>query len=594
MCVGATVIIYQNNAIHNDEEDSNALSSILQYQNVCSFILIPVMFPIHVYAVSVFVLPLFFLVMVLLTPETPLLIVAQLFVSCAAVLYFIQSGNKKRLLVQMELERTKAALVITEEKLQRIESQTTDMHHMIGMTCHLYTCEHSFHSIRSDPSIYNMYALSCSNIYTHLCCLSIGSMAHDLKTPLQAFTFELENMSKECHQLVLNPNKFSDFKKNLDLNFSQLHTIVVFMSMAINRSLDYTKVSTGVALVPSLSSVDLAETTAWVMASLTHKVRNSVGIVMEPLSEEINATIMTDKQWLVENIFCYLSNAQKFTSEGQITVRVALPPPLLVQEREGEGQQMLVIEVEDSGIGLTDTQKQDLFQPFKQAQSRAGGTGLGLFSLLKRVASLGGECGVKDRPNHQTGSIFWFSFPYFPDTTLIVETNSHLSPASSSDTTCDTTTSDSSAHFRRILVVDDSILIQKATKRMLEREGYVVDVADNGYECLKLIHSQEYSYDLILLDLNMPIMDGLETVTRLRERELQSRFGYVDSDDNSGLSPSKGSAGCAASVVVGFSANTDAATKAEALEAGMDAFLCKPLSAQDLRVLNSYIAKEAV
>ena len=410
-------------------------------------------------------------------------------------------------------------------------------------------------------------------------------MTHDLRTPLQAFTFELENLLNECQNLNA-PNKLPEFKTMLRDNISHLNVIVTFMTMAINRSLDYTKVSTGVELVPSISQIDIADTISWIMTSLTHKVRKTVDIVVDPLPDNVNKMILTDKQWFIENVFCYLSNALKFTLDGEIRVRFILDNAVHVDQAPGvPPKSMLRVEVEDSGIGLTNSQKKELFHAFKQAQSCAGGTGLGLFALRKRVANLGGECGVRDRDCGQCGSVFWFSFPYVPDYT-IAECSSPI-PCFQEVAAVVPNKGIATVNSRRILVVDDSPLIQKATRKMLEREGYMVEIANNGYECLKLINSKNMKFDLILLDLHMPIMDGLETVSRLREQEFKNRFGYVDetgSHVDSRDIPM-------VNIVVGFSGNSDDETKSAALEAGMDAFLPKPLRAEDLRHLASYITK---
>mmetsp|Transcript_34230 Transcript_34230/g.63882 ORF Transcript_34230/g.63882 Transcript_34230/m.63882 type:complete len:182 (+) Transcript_34230:2-547(+) len=149
---------------------------------------------------------------------------------------------------------------------------------------------------------------------------------------------------------------------------------------------------------------------------------------------------------------------------------------------------------------------------------------------------------------------------------------------------------------RRILVVDDSPLILKATKRSLEREGYIVDVASNGYECLKILNaSEEQVYDLILLDVNMPIMDGLETCSRIRSQESKARqdINRAEFDDCLGVMPREKSTRSpdVPRVVIGFSGNSDCQTIAEAQAAGMNAFLSKPLSPQDLRTLSSYMPR---
>mmetsp|Transcript_34227 Transcript_34227/g.63874 ORF Transcript_34227/g.63874 Transcript_34227/m.63874 type:complete len:725 (+) Transcript_34227:93-2267(+) len=585
--------------LDSSSQPGDSLETGSGYHNFAAvLVLLPVLFPLHSYWCNVVAVPLA-LAMSLMTSSTNAPHFAQLLVLLGVVLYTIDSGNKKRFLLQTELARAKTALTESQEEVERVKMATIDMHHMIG------------------------------------------SMTHDLKTPLQAFTFELDNLKMECQELSLTPTgeELTSFKSLADENTKQLALIVSFMTMAINRSLDYTKVSTGVNLVPINSSVDIPEATSWIVSSLTHKLRNNVDVVVEPLPADVSSTILTDKQWFIENLFCLLSNAQKFTSEGEIKVRVLSPSKSvcvreakkeLLSRRSGsqvslrrviarsdslkeendkankrdteglkEGERlvtMLCVEVEDSGIGLSDAQKDKLFQPFKQAQSRAGGTGLGLFSMLKRVAALGGTCGVRDRPDGQAGSIFWFKFPYVPDEVIMEDESSPMSIVRMESAHENCIKSQAEAIERRILVVDDSPLILKATKRSLEREGYIVDVASNGYECLKILNaSEEQVYDLILLDVNMPIMDGLETCSRIRSQESKARqdINRAEFDDCLGVMPREKSTRSpdVPRVVIGFSGNSDCQTIAEAQAAGMNAFLSKPLSPQDLRTLSSYMPR---
>jgi CheY-like chemotaxis protein len=220
---------------------------------------------------------------------------------------------------------------------------------------------------------------------------------------------------------------------------------------------------------------------------------------------------------------------------------------------------MLCVEVEDLGVGLSVEQRKPLFQPFKQAQRRAGGTGLGLFALAKRVESLNGRYGVSGRRDNQTGSRFWFTLPYRPDETMAVVASScdrpsgHQSPTQShrkrgdsapppcpggigngngvndnyiyggmsgnymyggsgevSHSDVGSGSRDERVHSSgdegegrkgrelRILLVDDSTLIQKTITRALQTQGCTrVDVAPNGLECLKM--TEKTKYDLILM-----------------------------------------------------------------------------------------------
>lgn len=259
----------------------------------------------------------------------------------------------------------------------------------------------------------------------------------------------------------------------------------------------------------------------------------------------------------------------------------------------------------------------ELFRPFKQAQRHAGGTGLGLFALSKRMESIGGACGVRDRLDKKRGCLFWFCFPYKPDSS-IYSLNSTSVPSFPSAATVSATPLDVSATVQEVadvrnnlqstaltngdstrypssrdvpptteetvatenkispsireekilaenkfvLVVDDSMLIQKATSRSLSKDGFTPKCANNGAECLEALEKHEFI--LILLDINMPVMDGYETISRIRKAEMEKNNGKRQ-------------------LVIGISANSDNGTREEAMRLGMDAFLEKPLKATVLR-----------
>jgi hypothetical protein len=151
--------------------------------------------------------------------------------------------------------------------------------------------------------------------------------------------------------------------------------------------------------------------------------------------------IITDKHWLGENLLCLLSNAAKYSNGGAIHVSVSLravdsasanlenactSENIATTDSGPSGvggstmltssvQRRLRITVTDCGIGVPAELRSQLFQPFVRAHRMAGGTGLGLFSLRKRMDALGGACGVDGRADGAPGSEFWFEFPYRPD-----------------------------------------------------------------------------------------------------------------------------------------------------------------------------------
>ena len=187
----------------------------------------------------------------------------------------------------------------------------------------------------------------------------------------------------------------------------------------------------------------------------------------------------------------------------------------------------LLFEVTDTGIGISDDKIKTLFAPFQQAQRFAGGTGLGLFSLARRVEAQHGRYGVRKRDDGTTGSVFWFMLPYVPDTTMEQECDesltllgtlspvrtsvmSELSEAEVTDNGRDSCKSPSSRRLSglpqaplNILLVDDSISVMKTTRMMLTKQGHTVDTAVNGADALESLLLK--SYDIVLMDIQVCI-----------------------------------------------------------------------------------------
>ena len=232
-----------------------------------------------------------------------------------------------------------------------------------------------------------------------------------------------------------------------------------------------------------------------------------------------------------------------------------------------------------------------------QAQQHSGGTGLGLYALSKRMESLGGQCGVEARADGASGSCFWISIPYKPDESEVDEVvpSSFINPVytrlrssfsiSSTDEKEDssvTITPQKLPTFLRVLLVDDSALIRKTTSRSLIKDGHEVDVAQHGAEALKVLEESrvgsqtgDFGFDLVLMDLHMPVMDGLEATRRIRQLEA----AMVNENPDGGGSRI---------MIIGLSANTEGEVKADCLESGMDGFLEKPLK---MNKFKKYVAK---
>lgn len=259
-------------------------------------------------------------------------------------------------------------------------------------------------------------------------------------------------------------------------------------------------------------------------------------IVLDPLPEGLS-TIISDKLWFEENLFCLLSNADKYSSKGTIRVTVSFM------------KKNIRVAVEDSGIGISSEFKALLFKQFSKVQKMASGsTGLGLYSLLKRSEAIGGSCGFQNREDGVQGSVFWFEFP-------------HQGCSETLDLVSAKCNSEQESLF--ILVVDDSPVVTKCLMNKLLSGGHRVEIACNGADALEKMVELAGQLDVVFMDMQMPVMDGLEATRRFREFEKKS--GAMNRLP-----------------IICSSANTGDGSAALAVAAGMDSFLTKPFSADKL------------
>ena len=381
--------------------------------------------------------------------------------------------------------------------------------------------------------------------------------------------------------------------------------------------------TSGIKLKPSLETVDVVQVVNWVKMCVARTgTSRQVAIIAEPFPTELCRCIITDRQWLMENLLCLISNAQKFTARGDIRVKYSsisvndtsaysidcddeisrdgislsvvsptnstrgqnMSKSMLYQESKPTSLPMIMVEVIDSGIGISEEMQQSLFKPFKQAMRRAGGTGLGIYSLSKRVESLGGTCGVSSRSDGKNRARFWFTLPYRPDVTAVSppsspQAHSDLHHPPFSEEVRESPSHDAlelESYFMddnvaHIMLVEDSPLIQKTCARSFLREGIAVDIASDGLECVEKVLASPNRYEVLLMDVNMPLMDGLEATERIRQWERGSCVvGDIESNTTREVQEKK-------LIIIGVSANSDAQSKQEALDAGMDGFISKPL-----------------
>ncbi|KAB2924878.1 MAG: response regulator [Dechloromonas sp.] len=248
------------------------------------------------------------------------------------------------------------------------------------------------------------------------------------------------------------------------------------------------------------------------------------------------ARLLGDPVRLKQALINYLGNALKFTERGHIRIGC--------RTLESSGNSILVrFEVEDTGIGIEPEALARLFSPFEQADNsttrRFGGTGLGLAITRRLAALMQGEAGAESTPGK--GSTFWFTARLAPATGSPAQPAASLPPAPGSVPLTG----------RRLLLVEDEPVNREIALGILEELAISVDSAGNGDEAVRL--SEQADYDLILMDIRMPGMDGLAATRLIRHRT-----------------------GSRQVPIVALTANNFAADREECLAAGMNDFVSKP------------------
>jgi CheY-like chemotaxis protein len=255
-----------------------------------------------------------------------------------------------------------------------------------------------------------------------------------------------------------------------------------------------------------------------------------------------------------------VSNAVKFTHEGEITLRVHL----LAEDESGVMQ--LCFEVKDTGIGIPEEKIGMLFKSFSQVDSsttrKYGGTGLGLAITEKLVSLMGGQISVKSRPG--LGTVFSFTIlsrAGEPAELQAPDVDSGEPERMSEEFALN--------YPLRILVAEDNLINQQLIRKILGNLGYVPYCVENGI--LAVEAEGEREYDMILMDVQMPEMDGLEATRRIRQRQ--------------GVRP----------VIVALTANAMRGDREECIRAGMDDYISKPVRLDELmRLLKRWSVQPGV
>lgn len=359
----------------------------------------------------------------------------------------------------------------------------------------------------------------------------LANISHEIRTPLNAIT----GMAHILRRSGLTEQQADKLDK---IENAGSHLLKI-----ISDVLDLSKIEAGKFALEN-APVHVDALLDGVESMLGQKARDK-GLLFNIETSSLSHCLLGDPTRLQQALLNYASNAIKFTEQGHITLRVT-------QEAETDDTVTLRFAVEDTGIGISSQAQSRLFSAFEQADNSTtrqyGGTGLGL-AITKKIAEvMGGTAGVTSTPGQ--GSTFWF--------TAVLQKNpevaGHVTRASN-ESAEQIILRDHAG--KRILLVEDDPINRDIAKILLEDVGLAVDMAEDGREALEKVDS--VCYDLILMDMQMPVLDGLDATRHIRQLP-----------------------GCATTPILAMTANAFAEDKGRCFAAGMDDFLSKPVKPETL------------
>jgi CheY-like chemotaxis protein/anti-sigma regulatory factor (Ser/Thr protein kinase) len=277
--------------------------------------------------------------------------------------------------------------------------------------------------------------------------------------------------------------------------------------VVINDILDYSKIEAG-KLEFQMSDFALREAVGESCASLFVAAREKNVELEVSVDPQLPAWVRGDAARLRQVVINLVSNAVKFTEQGRVAVSVKPP--------QEPGRTGVRVEVSDTGIGISATTLARLFQPFSQADNttarRYGGTGLGLTISARLIEMMGGTIGAQSVVGQ--GSCFWFELPLAAADSNAQQVELDASAMRALESRQPEVSGDA---MPLVLVAEDNAVNQLLAVRLLERCGYRADVVSDGREALEALARTQYA--AVLMDCQMPEMDGYETTAEIRRCE---------------------------------------------------------------------------
>jgi PAS domain S-box-containing protein len=393
----------------------------------------------------------------------------------------------------------------------------------------------------------------------------LANMSHELRTPLNAIL--------GFSQLMMGDASITSVQQE---NLGIIESSGEHLLALINDVLEMSKIESG-NIVLNEFNFDLHRLLDRLKDMLSLKAESKGISLIFIQSNEIPRYVLGDEVKLSQVLINLLSNALKFTQQGGVTLTVENLSPTCPQSLNQLANRSirLLFKVADSGVGIAEVEIPTIFDAFVQSQSgrkSQEGTGLGLTISRKFVNLMGGDITAISTPGE--GSVFSFDAELKFGTTILADSldgnllrdGDRFSKRQIKDRVI-SQTEDPEASFKlRILLAEDNVVNQKVALRMLGKLGFSADVVIDGEEVLDALDHQ--SYDLILMDVQMPKLDGVETTQFIYERFAQGgRFKKQDRMP----------------IVIALTAHAMQEERDRCLAAGMDEHLSKPVRLEELQ-----------
>jgi signal transduction histidine kinase/CheY-like chemotaxis protein/predicted hydrocarbon binding protein len=349
----------------------------------------------------------------------------------------------------------------------------------------------------------------------------LANMSHEIRTPMNTIIGYVD--------LMLQDNVTREHRSYLET----LKDSGKLLLRLINDILDVSKIEAGQLVLENkaFSLKEMLDEKESVINALISKSGSAIKLIKH-YPDDIASRINADEGRLQQVLYNLLNNAVKFTQEGTIEFGVKL-----------KGRETLEFFVKDSGIGVEEKDFTKIFEMFGQADASStrmhGGSGLGLTISKKLIELMGGKIRVES--GSEKGTAFYFTLPYQP----VAETQEKTKSQSSTEIEKDC-----------LMLVEDNIVNQRLTKLILEKSGYKVITANNGQIAVDLYKTNR-EIKLILMDVQMPILDGLLATKAIREHELSGNLKRTP--------------------IIALTAHAMKGDKEKCLDAGCDNYLSKPI-----------------